>query len=250
MSAGSRTRPALSALAFWTVLLAAADDPPAPVVETRTTFVSHRKKVVVERFEPQAPGPHPAIVVLHGANGVDDHPQTMLRERARELARAGYIAFIPHYFDRTGTNLKNATRNRQYFQVWMETVRDAVTYAASQPAVDRRRIGLLGYSLGAHVAVSESAFDTRIGAVVEYAGGLLPDLADQLERTPPILILHGDADRIVPVAEAQKLAALLEFRQLPYEVAIYKGAGHSLTGDDGADAWKKTLAFFRARLVE
>ena len=248
MSAWPLSRRTLGTLAVWSLLLVAADDPPAPVEETEATFVSHRKKVAVERFEPNTPGPHPAILVLHGVNGIDDHPRTMLRERARELARAGYVALIPHYFERTGANLKNANRNRQYFQVWMETIRDAVTYAAAQPAVDRRRIGLLGYSLGAHVAVSESAFDSRIGAVVEYAGGLLPDLVDRFERTPPILILHGDADRSVPVAEARKLAALLESRQLPYEISIYKGAGHSLSGDDRTDAWQKTLAFFQAHL--
>lgn len=249
MSTGSRARLVLTGVAAWTVLIVAADDPPVKVVETRDTFVSHRKKVAIERFAPEGAGPHPAILVLHGVNGIDDHPQTMLRERARELARAGYVALLPHYFDRTGTNLKNGQRNRRYFDVWMQTVRDAVTYASAQPAVDRRRIGLLGYSLGAHVSVGESAFDPRIGAVVEYAGGMLPDLGEQFERTPPILIIHGDADRIVPVAEARKLAAMLDARQLPYEMVIYPGAGHAMTGEDGKDAWDRTLAFFRTHLA-
>lgn len=227
------------------VLLLGAADPPPQIEESETTFLSHKKKVAVEQFAPKAEGTYPAIIILHGAGGISNHPRDWLRERARELARAGYVALIPHYFDRTGKNLKNPVRNREYYKVWMETTRDAVTYALKLPEVKGKRVGLLGVSLGAHVVLSEAMFDSRVSAVVEYAGGLFAELADQLERMPPTLILHGDADRIVPVLEARKLVELFDARQVTYEVSIYEGAGHSLTGADGKDAWSRTLAFFK-----
>jgi carboxymethylenebutenolidase len=235
-------------LALTLVLLTADSEPPAQVVETKTTLTSHRKKVAVERFEPGAPGPYPAVIVLHGAGGPGDDPQSMLRERARELARDGYVALIPHFFDRTGTRFKNPYRNREYFQVWMETIRDTVTYAATLPTVDRRRIGLLGFSLGAYVALSEAMFDTRVAAVVEYSGGLFGELASQLEAMPPTLIVHGEADRIVPVVEARRLAALFEVRQVRFEIAIYPGAGHGFADEDGKDAWQRTRKFLDRHL--
>jgi carboxymethylenebutenolidase len=232
----------LWAIATSSLLLAAAD-PPATIEETKTNFVSHRKKVAVELFELKAPGAHPAIVLLHGAGGVGDDPKSMLRERARELARAGYVVFIPHFFDRTGTKFSNPYRNRDFFQIWMQTVHDTVSYAATVPTVDRRRVGLLGFSLGACVAMSEAMFDPRVSAVVEYSGSLLDELAGQLERMPPTLILHGGADRSIPVREARKLVELFDERQVSYEIAIYEAAGHGLSGDDGKDAWRRTLAF-------
>jgi len=233
----------LANLAVTLVLFSAfAED--APIDESTATLVSHRKKVTVEVFQPAASGVHPAIIVLHGLGGIGDDPKSALRERARELARSGYFAVVPHLFDRTGTKFNNPYRNRDFFQAWTETVRDTVTYAASRPKVDRRRIGLLGFSLGAYVALSEAMFDPRISAVVEYSGALLDELAEQLERMPPTLIIHGDSDRSVPITEARKLAELFTARQVPFELAIYKGAGHGLSGEDGKDAWQRTLAFF------
>jgi carboxymethylenebutenolidase len=244
MSARHIAPRALLAIAATGLVLVAAD-PPAAVDESKATFVSHRRKIGVERFAPKAPGKYPLIVVVHGVGGLGDDPRSPLRERARELARAGYIALLPHLFDRTGNKLNNAYKNREHFQAWMETVHETIGYAATLPSVDRRRIGLLGYSLGAHVVVSEAIFDPRVSAVVEYSGGVLDELAEQLEQMPPTLILHGAADRSVPVREAQKLAMLFDARQVSYEIKIYPGAGHGLTGDDGKDAWRRTLAFFQ-----
>jgi carboxymethylenebutenolidase len=238
----------LANLAFTLVLLSAAADPSAPIDESKATLVSHRKKVAVERFAPGSAGSYPAIIVLHGAGGLGDEPQSMLRERARELAHAGYVALLPHFFDPTGTKFNNPYRNRDYFQVWMETVRATVTYALSLPNVDRRRIGLLGFSLGAYVAMSEAMFDTRVSAVVEYSGALFDELGVQLQRMPTTLIVHGEADRIVPVSEARKLAALFDARQVRHELAIYPGAGHGLSAGDGQDAWRRTLKFFEQYL--
>jgi carboxymethylenebutenolidase len=223
-------------------------EPPAPVEETKTTFFSRRKKIAVERFEPKIPASYPAVIVLHGAGGIGDDPRSMVRERARELARAGFVALLPHFFDRTGTKFNNPYRNREFFRAWTQTVHDTVTYAATLPTVDRRRIGLLGFSLGAYVAMSEALFDSRVSAVVEYSGALLDELAGQLERMPPTLILHGEADRIVPVLEARRLAGLFEARQVRYEISIYKGAGHDLSGDDGKDAWRRSLTFLDKHL--
>jgi carboxymethylenebutenolidase len=238
----------LANLAVTLTLLTAAADPSAPIDESRATLVSHRKRVAVERFVPGGAGPYPAIILLHGAGGPGDDPRSMLRERARELARAGFVSLVPHFFDRTGTKFSNPYRNRDYFQVWTETIQATVSYAANLPTVDRRRIGLLGFSLGAYVALSEAMFDTRVSAVVEYSGGLFDELALQLRQMPPTLIVHGEADRIVPVAEARKLAALFQARQVPHVLAIYPGAGHGLSAGDGQDAWQRTLKFFDQHL--
>ena len=251
-------------LVAWALLLEpgrAIADPPEPAVETKAepeievvneTFPSHGKKVAIERFVPRASGRYPLVVLLHGAGGIaPDGPGSLLHEEARRLARRGYVAVIPHYFDRTaGAKLNSPTRNARYYKVWMETIADAVTYAGRLPQVDRRHVALLGHSLGAGLAVSNAMADSRVSAVVEYAGSLVFINGPPLEPLPmpPTLILHGDADNIVPVREAHKLEALLSEWQTPFEIKIYPGAGHGFRGDDEKDAWKRAVAFLDKHL--
>ncbi|MCI0684878.1 MAG: alpha/beta hydrolase [Gemmataceae bacterium] len=43
---------------------------------------------------------------------------------------------------------------------------------------------------------------------------------------PPTLIMHGDADRLVPIQQAEILIAKLKEAGVPAELAVKKGAGH------------------------
>jgi carboxymethylenebutenolidase len=254
MSSGAHR--GILALVAWvlaaSLATAVAVEPAAEIEAVKETFSSHGKKVGLERYAPKAPGRYPLVVLLHGAGGIGpDGPGSLLHEEARRLARSGYVAMVPHFFDRTaGAKLNNPTRNARYYKVWMETIADAVSYGVRLPQVDRRHVGLLGHSLGAGLAVSNAMVDPRVSAVVEYAGSLVfidGPPQDPLPM-PPTLILHGDADTVVPVREAYKLDALLKEWQTPYEIKIYPGAGHGLRGDDEKDAWRRALEFLDKHL--
>lgn len=236
-------------LATWSLVLAAGADAPEPIVESTANFDSHGQSVAVEQFEPKGPGAHPAVVILHGAGGMQIGG-VAFRVFGRELARRGYVALIPHYFDRTRTVMAGGddATIRKNFAAWMETVADTVTYAAGRPNVDAGRIGLLGFSLGGYLSLSTAALDPRIKAVVEFFGGLPDALAANAAKLPPTLILHGDADTIVPVAEAHKLQRLLQEHKVPYEIHIYPDAGHGFLGASGVDSGRRTQAFFDAHL--
>jgi carboxymethylenebutenolidase len=234
-----------------TAVLAAAE-PTAEIEEASETFPSRGKRVAVDRFAPKTPGRYPLVVILHGAGGIGPEGRgSMLHEEARRLARRGYVAMIPHYFDRTaGAKLNNPAKNARYYKIWMETIADLVTYAGRLPQVDRRKVGLLGHSLGAGLAVSNAMADPRVSAVVEYAGSLvfIDGPPPQPLPMPPTLILHGDADNIVPVREAHKLEAIFGEWQTPYEIKIYPGAGHGFRGGDEQDAWNRAVAFLDRHL--
>jgi carboxymethylenebutenolidase len=216
------------------------------IEESKSSFTSQGKSIAVERFAPKAPGKHPGIVVLHGAGGM--RPEGFgfaFREYARQLARDGYVAHIVHYFDRTGHQVaSDEAVMKAHFSEWLKTIGDGVTHLASQPDVDPQRIGLLGFSLGAYLSLSEAMFDPRVCAVVEYFGGLPEVLAKDLKRLPPVLILHGEADRVVPVKEAEALERLFTEKNIRFEKKIYPKQGHGFLGADGADAVKRSGAFF------
>lgn len=212
---------------------------------SKSEFTSGEKTIPVELFLPKGEGKHPAILLVHGADGlqVELITEFFYRGLAKELARQGYVVVMPHYFDRTGTKWGDLKSNLKNFVTWLQTLGDALTFLAKRPEVDPERIGVVGASLGAYLAVSGALFDPRIKVVVEYFGGVPPKVVTDAKRMPPVLILHGDADHIVPVSEAHRLESWLKEKHWTYDIHIYHGQGHGFLGPDGQDAQRRTVAF-------
>jgi carboxymethylenebutenolidase len=218
------------------------------LTETTETFKSRGQSVIVDIIAPSATGRYPAVLVLHGHGGLGDGRQSGMHSLARQLAGAGYVALVPHYFGSHKPDRKNGQKNARSFLFWERTVSDAVGFAARRADVDPRRIGLLGASLGSWVALSVGARDRRVSAVVELYGGF-PEWEElNPARLPPVLILHGDADRDVPVQQAYHLEEILLQAGVAYEMHIYAGAGHGFRGADHDDAVKRTLEFLDAHV--
>jgi len=237
----SRHRAALVVLAILAPGMVGAE--PDEIVETDEVFKSRGQSITVDVFSPKQPGRYPAIVILHGHGGVGEGKRSGSHALARYLAGAGYVTLVPHYFGGLGPS-KDIWKNARAFGVWERRVSQIVGYAARRSDVDSRRIGILGHSLGSWVALSVAARDRRISGVVEYVGGW-PEWEElNPARLPPVLILHGDADRVVRVEKAYMLERIFQEAKVPYEMHIYPGAGHGFRGDDYEDARKRTLAFF------
>lgn len=221
---------------------------PQGLQEKQEAFVSGGKKIGVEFFRPEgAAGRLPAVVMLHGARGIDVGDAS-IRRLATLLAASGFSTFLVHYFDRTGTGYADDALIRQNFETWLATIRDAVDFVAKQPGVDPEKIGCFGFSLGGYFALALAAGDSRIGAVVELSGGVDASYAGKFQRLPPVLILHGSADRRVPVSNAREIERLAQKFHAPHEVKIYEGEGHYLSQMSILDAVSRGLAFFQKYL--
>ena len=83
------------------------------------------------------------------------------------MAGQGYAVFVVHYFERTGTVWADRDTTRTNFPNWMRTVGDAMTFTSQHAFVDANRIGLLGFSLGAYLALSVASVEPGVKAVVE-----------------------------------------------------------------------------------
>lgn len=46
------------------------------------------------------------------------------------------------------------------------------------------------------------------------------------EKTPPVLIIHGDADPVVPLFQAESFKKIAESKGVPIELIVKKGGGH------------------------
>ncbi len=141
-------------------------------------------------------------------------------------------------------------------------------YAAltARPDVDPQRVYVYGRSLGSAVAtytaahhpvaglILESPF-THAAAMAKYHYGLLPrfllrlsldNVANVRRVSCPILLFHGDADRLVPTAMGMTVAAAAAG---PVEVVLIHGSGHNDTYDIGGRSYRDKLWQFIGRTV-
>jgi carboxymethylenebutenolidase len=212
----------------------------------RTTFDFLGQPVSLEQFLPSQPGRHPIVMALHGSGGMAGGQESS--QFAQLLADQGFCVFAPHYFEPSGIHWADDATIWREFPNWMWIISSAIDFAQQQPATDPNSIGLVGFSLGGYLALSLGVEQKRIKAVVDFFGGMPDHFAERLNGMPPVLILHGQQDRRVPVTEAHKIASLLDSRHLPYELKIYQNAGHGFGGLDMMDAGRRTFFFLKKHL--
>lgn len=203
------------------------------------------KRISVEVFTPEREGYFPVVCALHGSGGLNNTGALKIGEL---LAQQGFCVFVPHYFMATGTRWADPATIWREFPNWLRVVSDCLDFASKHPKADANRIGLIGFSLGAYLALALGTQQPRIRAIVDFFGGLTDYFVEGLANLAPVLILHGEADKTVPVSEAHKLARILAERDLPYEMKVYKNAGHGFHGFDMMDAGQRTYNFLKNHL--
>ena len=215
--------------------------------EERSTFSSDGHEIGIESFIPKTAGQKPALVVIHGAGGLE-YGNGYIRQLASAFASSGMSTYLVHYFDRTRSHYAEDATIHRNFETWLSVIGHAVDHVESQSTTLPGRIGLFGYSLGGYLAVAQGARNPKVGAVVELAGGIDPTYAARTERMPPTLILHGEQDRRVLPARAKELEILMGKLGAPYEVKIYRGEGHVLSPMAALDALTRGHEFLNRHL--
>jgi phospholipase/carboxylesterase len=117
----------------------------------------------------------------------------------------------------------------------------------SQEGLPPSALGLLGFSQGSMMALHAAPRRAEaVAAVVAFSGRLLqPDRLEAEARVrPPVLLIHGDRDPVVPFEDMGTAGAALV--QAGFEVYghVMEDAGHSIS-PDGLSA---ALRFLRERL--
>jgi pimeloyl-ACP methyl ester carboxylesterase len=119
-----------------------------------------------------AKGPLPAIVLI-GGSGSSDRDGVLagipvLGQIAADLVEAGF--FVVRY-DKRGVGQSGGRTETATISDYAEDVRAIVTWLEkSRKDVDKKRIGLVGHSEGAWVAMAVAARDKRVAAIALVAG--------------------------------------------------------------------------------
>lgn len=190
-------------------------------------------------YLPSHPTGASAVLVHGGAFVIGSRRMKPMRFLAARLTAAGIaVCAIDYRMIFRGGRLPEAVDDVRAAAAWWPQ-------RAAQLGLDARRVSLVGLSAGATLALL--AADASIERLACCFGLYEPDalrgpsalLPRLLFATPdrarwrlaaapatPTLLLHGDRDRLVPVAQAHRLAARRTALGLPTRLAILPGAPH------------------------
>jgi phospholipase/carboxylesterase len=93
------------------------------------------------------------------------------------------------------------------------------------------RLALLGFSQGTMMSLYVALRRARpCAGVLGYSGALVgpDDLAAEIKSRPPVLLIHGDADDIVPIQVLPAAVAALEACGVPVTSQRRPGLGHGI----------------------
>ncbi len=226
-----------------------------------------------------APGPAPVLVFIYGGSW-ESGSRSEYGFAGSALAALGYVTVIADYRKRPAALFPAFMEDQAKALAWV--VRESGRFGG-----DARRIGLVGHSAGAHMALL-LALDRRylraagvdpavIGAVAGLSGPYdffpwdSPIARATFEHwprpqdtqpvnfargdAPPVFLAHGLADTTVRPGNAQALAAALRRAGARVEVKLYEGVGHagtltalSANFRSGAPVHADLAAFLRRRL--
>jgi uncharacterized protein len=130
-------------------------------------------------FQPDRPGPNPAITMAHGFAGTKQHG---IERFARAFAEAGFVVLL---HDHRCFGASDGTP-RQDVDPWRQIAdwRRAISFLEAHPAVDSDRIGLWGTSFAGGHAIVLGATDRRLKCVVAQVP-TINGYEQAQRRTPP-----------------------------------------------------------------
>jgi alpha-L-fucosidase 2 len=217
------------------------------------------QRLLLDMGIPNGPGPFPVAVIVHGGGWASGDKASDITPLFPALTDAGILWVSIDY--------RLAPQNR--WPDCFDDVRTAIRWVKAHAAEyggDPDRIGLIGYSAGAHLAclaATTAGPDTRVQAVVGLAaptdlvqdtarrGGLSKSLQDLLGRTtldaptrallaemsplyhvhaglPPFLLIQGTADHSVPFVQSLVFRQRLKAAGVPCRLIAIDGAPHNI----------------------
>ena len=231
------TRDLITALLVLVAVMHAHAEPIQVAVPT-AGISSSPALLVAYLFEPATPGPHPAVVMLHGCGGAYARSGALnARHRmwGELFADNGYVVLMLDSF--TSRGVKEICTQKFVERTLKEADRAGDAYAAlafmrARSDVDVKRVALLGWSHGGGTVLATITRPPAQGAGFARAVAFYPGCTARAKRPAafnpyaPLLVLIGGADDWTPAAPCEALAGAVRARGRPMEIVTYPGAYH------------------------
>jgi len=249
----------------------------------------HKTKLVGYLWEPSGPGPHPAIVLLHGRAGAysslakGEYSAETLSKRHKAYgefwSEHNYVVLLVDSFGPRGypAGFPKGSYDERPPEVSEQTVRPldaygALLYLRKQPNVIKDRIGIQGWSNGGMtvlVTISDQSPGLPLpsgqpgfrAAVAEYPGCGMDAIKGAYHNYAPLLLMIAGNDEEVSPERCEKFAKSAKADGDTIKVIVYPGAAHNFDDPSKSkqevpanhaateDAMRQSEAFFAAHLL-
>jgi len=199
---------------------------------------------------PPSAGKHPAIVLIHSFNGLEQG----YRDMVVQMAADGFVVIAPEW----------QTFVRQAPDSDVEAViRSSLAYLSTRPEADMNRVGLTGFCAGGRYTMLFLPQVKEFRSGVAWYGFPYHGPTDESipathihELAVPMLMIHGSRDTASPIQNIYRYSTDLDSAGKYFELKVYQGKPHgfmvvngSLAQDDASmDAYREMIAFFRRTL--
>lgn len=247
--------------------------PKVVVLEDAVYGRVHGAGLLCDIAYPESKEPLPAIISVHGGRWVGGHKKDASTIKVEQWAGFGFFAMSIDY------RLKGATPAPACYQDFQCAIRYVHAHAEKYN-IDTKRIFLMGQSAGGHmvslaatlgdgtyprtggwekasndfraaisvaaaydlVALDWGALWTPPGEDVAAARAQASPTKHITKQSKPLLILHSDNDKSVPIDNALTMVAALEKAGAPHKFHRYPEMGHMGINDEVIE---KARAFIR-----
>lgn len=195
------------------------------------------------RLAPASGGPARQLVIFAHGYGADGNDLIALgREWQGLLPEAAFVS--PH----APEPCAQAPMGRQWFALTSldlgeceEGVRRAapaldafIDAELDRHGLDESRLALVGFSQGTMICLHAGLRRTRpVAGIVGFSGALAAaqSLEAEIASRPPVLLVHGDQDSVIPVAALDMAAQVLGKAGVPVRWHVSRGIDHGIAPD-------------------
>ncbi len=244
------------ALAVW-ITFDALTQTPTPTL-TNVQFTAGDGTLVRGYLaQPAAPGPHPAVIMIHEWWGL--RPEIVAK--ADKLAAHGYVVLAPDTYRGQNTQIVPRAlwlRLNTPVERVMGDLQAAYDFLVAQPNVDASRLASTGFCYGGEMSLEFGTRNPNLAATIIFYGSM-PQTVDDLGVLPgtgrPVLGIFGAEDQQIPLSEVEAFERLLQQAGVPHQITVYPGVGHAFVqpetmaqGGAAQQAWDEMLAFLDSYL--
>ena len=201
-------------------------------------------------------GRGPGVVVIQEWWGLVPH----IKDVADRFAREGFVALAPDlYHGDVARSPDEAGKMMMALNIGQteKDLRGAIRHLLAHEATEGGAVGTVGFCMGCALSLYAASKNEQVGACVVFYG-IHPKVEPDFERLrAPVLGLFAEKDGFVTPEVVRALEETVRGHGKSIETHIYPGTDHAFFNDTrpevydaraAADAWRRTVAFFREHL--